>query len=195
MVIDIKARRVVRRSASVPRFLLTCQYIHLREQHEVQSDQDEQHGGWPASFPHCSMRLRTFSTLSPRRHLCCLGLGQTIDHWLQNEFVKKEHAKCLILIGPRGCGKSTFARSLPGPVNYFDDTSTDMKSWSNYARYAVYDNIEWDQFEVRNYPDRKRLLTQSGTVITVSIRRIPSMTTRSSLPRWMTSFSIPSKFA
>lgn len=118
------------------------------------------------------MRLRTFPSTS-QRHLGYLGLGLTIDHWLQNEFVKKAHAKCLILIGPRGCGKSTFARSLPGPVNYFDDKSTDMKSWSNYARYAVYDNIDWDQFEVRNYPDRKRLLTQSGTVITVSVR-----------PRW-----------
>jgi energy-coupling factor transporter ATP-binding protein EcfA2 len=141
------------------------------------------------------MQLRTYLH-GFVRHSCLVDLGQTIDHWLQNEFVKKEHAKCLILIGRRGCGKSTFARSLPGPVNYFDQSSVDMKSWSNYARYAVYDNIHWDEFEERNYPDRKRLLTQSGKVITVSVRRCSSMTTRVRLSRCrhMISFSIPSKF-
>ena len=96
-----------------------------------------------------------------------LDVGDTIDHWLEHEFVKKTHAKCLVLLCRRGCGKTTFARSLPGPINYFDAKSGDIKAWDDFARYAVFDDIPWDRFERLDYPEKKLLLTQTGSPLTV----------------------------
>ncbi|CAF4464345.1 unnamed protein product, partial [Adineta steineri] len=37
-----------------------------------------------------------------------------------------------------------------------------LDSWHDFARYSVYDDIPWDEFSARNYPDKKDLLTQNG---------------------------------
>lgn len=38
------------------------------------------------------------------------------------------------------------------------------------ARYSVYDDIGWDNFEKMNYPSKKDLLTQNGLT---GVRRNP----------------------
>ncbi len=59
-------------------------------------------------------------------------------------------------------GKTSFALSLPGQVNYFQGR-WNLDRWSDYARYSVYDDVPWDDFEDKwNYPDKKGLLTQNG---------------------------------
>lgn len=67
------------------------------------------------------------------------------------------------MIGPSGTGKTSFALSLPGRVNYFQGNWYRDK-WTDYARYSVYDDIPWDQFEKMGYPLKKALLTQNGIV-------------------------------
>ena len=87
--------------------------------------------------------------------------GEAVDKWIRHHFACVNRAKCLILIGPTGIGKTSFALSLPGHVNYFQGR-WHLDSWSDYARYSVYDDIPWDAFEDRNYPSKKGLLTQNG---------------------------------
>lgn len=70
-------------------------------------------------------------------------------------------ARCLILIGPSKTGKTSFARSLPGYYNYFDGEWT-LDLWKNFASYSIYDNIGWDEFEEKGYPEKKLLFTQDG---------------------------------
>jgi len=81
--------------------------------------------------------------------------------WIDNEFIRTSRAKCLVLIGPTGTGKTSFARSLPGRVNYFQSRWS-LDEWSDYARYSVYDDVPWDKFEQHNFPSKKGLLTQNG---------------------------------
>jgi energy-coupling factor transporter ATP-binding protein EcfA2 len=90
-----------------------------------------------------------------------LTLGAAIDRWIEHHFFRVKRAKCLVLIGPTGTGKTSFALSLPGQVNYFQGR-WNLDSWSDYARYSVYDDVPWDQFEDWNYPFKKSLLTQNG---------------------------------
>ena len=98
-----------------------------------------------------------------------ITLGHTVDHWFEHEFVKKRGAKCLILIGPRRTGKTTFALSLPGQFHYFTKHYSTIKTWNNYARYSIYDDVPWDEFEQLAYPEKTVLLTQSGRTLTVCI--------------------------
>ena len=51
--------------------------------------------------------------------------------------------------------------SLPGHVNYFQGR-WNLDNWNDYARYSVYDDVPWDDFEKWNYPFMKSLLTQNG---------------------------------
>ncbi|CAF4204361.1 unnamed protein product, partial [Adineta steineri] len=74
-------------------------------------------------------------------------------------FFRAKRAKCLILIGPSGTGKTSFALSLPGRVNYFQER-WNLDLWNNYARYSVYDDVPWDDFAKLNFPSKKNLLTQ-----------------------------------
>ena len=100
-------------------------------------------------------------------HFCFL-LGETVERWIRHHFARASRAKCLILIGPTGVGKTSFALSLPGHVNYFKGRWR-LDGWSDYARYSVYDDIPWDDFEKLNYPAKEDLLTQNGDV---NVRRI-----------------------
>lgn len=88
-------------------------------------------------------------------------LDEFIDQWIDHHFSRAKRAKCLILIGPTRTGKTSFAMSLPGRVNYFKGR-WNLDAWNDYARYSVYDDIPWDQFENLNYPNKKHLLTQNG---------------------------------
>lgn len=88
-------------------------------------------------------------------------LGEAINRWIRHHFSRPKRAKCLIIIGPTGTGKTSFALSLPGRVNYFKER-WNLDKWNDYARYSVYDDIPWDEFKNLNYPNKKGLLTQNG---------------------------------
>ena len=88
-------------------------------------------------------------------------VGNVVDYWLQNEFRRRSRAKCLILIGPSGTGKTSFARSIACPFNYFNGKWR-ISDYNQFASYSIYDNIGWDQFEEKGFPDKKSILTQSG---------------------------------
>lgn len=127
-------------------YLTTFNYIHLRHQEEIDRTGvpiDKEYV-WPLSFPQCTDRLR-----------------QTMNRWIRHHFSRTKRAKCLIIIGPSGVGKTSFALSLPGRVNYFKER-WNLDHWSDFARYSVYDDIPWDDFSKLNYPNKKGLLTQNG---------------------------------
>ena len=90
-------------------------------------------------------------------------LGKAVNRWIRHHFSYPKHAKSMVLIGPSNTGKTSFALSLPGRVNYFNK-QWNSEMWSNYARYSVYDNIPWGQFEKLNFPDKRRLLCQGGRI-------------------------------
>ncbi|CAF4445240.1 unnamed protein product, partial [Rotaria sp. Silwood2] len=46
--------------------------------------------------------------------------SRVVNRWVKHELRRTSGAKCLILIGPSGTGKTSFAKSLPGYYNYFD---------------------------------------------------------------------------
>ena len=60
-------------------------------------------------------------------------------------------------------GKTTFAKSLPGLYNYFSGL-WGSDSFNPYAQYTIYENVPWDKFEIRGYPDKRFLLTQGGLI-------------------------------
>lgn len=126
-------------------YLSTFNYVHLRAQEEAErTGQIDKEYVWPLSFPQCTDQLR-----------------EAINRWIRHHFSRTRRAKCLILIGPTGTGKTSFALSLPGRVNYFKER-WNLDHWSDYARYSVYDDIPWDEFSKLNYPNKKGLLTQNG---------------------------------
>ncbi len=92
-----------------------------------------------------------------------------MNQWIQNNFFRAKRAKCLVLIGPPGTGKTSFALSLPGHINYFQER-WNLDKWNDYARYSVYDDIPWDDFSKLNFPSKKNLLTQKWKKINVSKR-------------------------
>ncbi|CAF1357023.1 unnamed protein product [Adineta steineri] len=128
-------------------YLSTFNYIngrkqqHLRETGEVDKDNI-----WPRSFQQCTAALK-----------------EVVNRWIRHHFSRTKRAKCLVLIGPTGTGKTSFALSLPGYVNYFKGR-WNLDSWHDYARYSVYDDIAWDDFSKLNYPNKKDLLTQNGKI-------------------------------
>ena len=126
-------------------YLTTFNYIHLRQQEEIdRTGKIDKEYVWPLSFPQCTDRLR-----------------KAMNRWIRHHFSRTKRAKCLILIGPSGVGKTSFALSLPGRVNYFKER-WNLDHWSDFARYSVYDDIPWDDFSKLNYPNKKGLLTQNG---------------------------------
>ena len=92
--------------------------------------------------------------------------GEAVTYWIENQFPRTSRAQCLIIIGPTGTGKTSFATSLPGDYNYFQ-VRFNLDRWNDNARYSVYDDIPWDEFEKRNFPDKRSLLTQQSKPIQV----------------------------
>ncbi len=94
----------------------------------------------------------------------CIYIGEVVNRWLRHHFNRKSRAKCLILIGPTGTGKTSFAKSLPGRYNYFAGRWR-LDSWNDFARYSIFDDIEWDKFDDLGFPSKKHLLTQNGPIM------------------------------
>jgi energy-coupling factor transporter ATP-binding protein EcfA2 len=92
-------------------------------------------------------------------------IGKVVDRWIKEEFYCTSRAKCLILIGPTGTGKTTFAKSLStegnSKYNYFKGRWR-LDSWNDNARYSIFDDIDWDKYEQLGFPSKKDLLTQNG---------------------------------
>ncbi|CAF1491267.1 unnamed protein product [Rotaria sp. Silwood1] len=132
-------------------YLAIFNYVHLRAQREAdQRGEIDKDYIWPDSFPHCTPQLR-----------------EAMNRWIKEEFNRPSRAKCLIIIGPTSTGKTSFAMSLPGRVNYFQER-WNLDAWNNYARYSVYDDIPWDDFSKLNFPNKKNLLTQKKYKISAS---------------------------
>ncbi|CAF2260335.1 unnamed protein product [Rotaria magnacalcarata] len=130
-------------------YLEILKYIHLRTEMEadLKGNNNNKEYLWPVSFPECTHRLR-----------------EIIHRWIRHQLSRIRQAKCLILIGLPDTGKTSFALSLPGRVNYFQG-QWNSENWSDYARYSVYENIPWDEFYKFNYPNKEQLLTQSGKIL------------------------------
>ncbi|CAF4079530.1 unnamed protein product [Adineta steineri] len=122
----------------------TFSVIYLLYNDTASPDTTVKEHTWPESFPDCTPTLR-----------------DVVNQWYTEEFVKKSRAKCLILIGGTGTGKTSFAKSLPGQYNYFQGRWR-LDSWKNSARYLIFDDIPWDKFEQLGFPSKKSLLTQNG---------------------------------
>lgn len=55
-------------------------------------------------------------------------------------------------------GKTSFARSLPGFANHCRGVwSTD--SWDDTADYMIIDDVPWDEFRTRGFPNPEELIT------------------------------------
>ncbi len=92
------------------------------------------------------------------------NLGKVVDRWLSEEFPQTSRAKCWILIGPSGTGKTSFAKSLPGQFTYFKGRWS-LNTWNDTADYLIFDDIDWDRFEELGFPLKKDLFTQNGITI------------------------------
>ena len=120
-------------------------------------------------MPDCTPQLRTFFFLSLCSknsitiHHAFILSGQVVDCWIQEEFHRQTGAKCLILIGPTGTGKRTFAKSLPGPYNHFRGR-WHIKNWNDHVRYLIFDDIDWDQYGSLGFPSKKDLFTQQAPI-------------------------------
>lgn len=113
----------------------------------------------------CLFALNSFNECSsPMSQLNYLG--EAVTYWIENQFPRTSRAQCLIIIGPTGTGKTSFATSLPGDFNYFQ-VRFNLDRWNDNARYSIYDDIPWDEFEKRNFPDKRSLLTQQSRPIQV----------------------------
>ncbi len=98
-------------------------------------------------------------------------VGQIVNNWIRTEFNRPSRAKCLILIGRTGIGKSTFAKSLPGQYNYFQGRWR-LDSWKDSAHYLIFDDIPWDKFDLLGFPPKKALLTQNGLTMVCHVQHI-----------------------
>ncbi|CAF4967411.1 unnamed protein product, partial [Rotaria sp. Silwood1] len=82
-----------------------------------------------------------------------------INKWLRKHFrTERGRPKLLVLIGPSGTGKTSFALSLPGIVNHCVG-HFNPEEWDNRADYIVIDDVPWEEFKDHGYPRKKNLLT------------------------------------
>jgi hypothetical protein len=134
---------------------------------------------------HSPIVLPIFVRNIERIHLCqrfslLLLTDAFVNRWYAENFRNPNRPKPLILSGGTGkgtmmtqrfttcisrdrsiSGKTSFALSLPGHVRHFSG-HWNIDNWSDGARYIVFDDIPWDSFAERGYPDKKDLLTGNG---------------------------------
>ena len=115
-----------------------------------------------------------------------------MDHWIHYNFKETGRPQTLILIGDSGTGdesrriahlpvtlseslaflpigKTTFAKSLFGIVNYYRGHRCPV-AWQDNADCMVFDDILWDDFDKKGFPGRRDLLTgQSGLFVSLNV--------------------------
>lgn len=84
-------------------------------------------------------------------------LPAAMRDWVATEFVKRERAKCLIVVGPTRLGKTNWARSLG--THMFWRGQVNFGNWDQEAKYIVIDDIPW-----KFIPQKKSILTQMGDI-------------------------------
>lgn len=82
-------------------------------------------------------------------------LPTEITNWLQVESIKTERARCLVVVGPTRCGKTSWARSLGRYI--FWRTQVAFNVWDPTAKFIIVDDIPW-----KYIPYKKAILTQMG---------------------------------
>ena len=169
------------------RYLTTFNYVRLQAQRKLCQTMmtDTKKYQWPISFPDCTPELRSSSIFSSRRWPPSIYIRRfdqvkqwtvgfdiiSLENRVQNVwFWSAQQAQVRMNMKHRfnqhSClslylGKTSFALSLPGMVNYFKGR-WHLDNWNPLARYCVFDDIGWDNFEKMNYPSKKDLLTQNG---------------------------------
>lgn len=69
-------------------------------------------------------------------------------------------------------------------MNYYQGR-WNLDRWNDYARYSVYDDIPWDDFEKLGFPPKQSLLTQQENPVFVSLfTRIRIMKSTISVSRY-----------
>ncbi|CAF2045937.1 unnamed protein product [Rotaria magnacalcarata] len=95
---------------------------------------------------------------------CWLNVTNTVvSVWLIDYFRNPKRPTCLVIIGPTGTGKTSFALPLLDRVCYFKGRWC-LNTCSDDARYLIFDDIPWDEFENRSFPSKKDLLSVNGAV-------------------------------
>lgn len=112
---------------------------------------------------------------------------EALTRWKEEEFVKKERARCLILVGPTKLGKTEWARHLCPENHTYWRGMTNMMEWRDDARLLIFDDIDWEYI-----PQKKSLLTQMGQAVvtdkymkklTVNVR-MPAIVLTNNIPDW-----------
>ncbi|CAF1474535.1 unnamed protein product [Adineta steineri] len=170
---------------------------HRAERDAYQAGDIRPNYTWPISFPSCTSNLRMYNRILNQILSRSIGtfedkisfkfysfrllfrsrdiLGEFVNQWIEKELSNKIAAKCLILIGPANTGKTTFARTVSGFYNYYNDYDDwNPDTFNPYAHYTIYDNIPWDEFENIGYPDKKHLFLQGGRIHTINNRNKPT---------------------
>lgn len=104
-------------------------------------------------------------------------IENAMNEWLCDHFRQPGRPKCLILIGPTGTGyyhmnhknwnknekfeilgKTSFALSLPGVPNHCRGCWS-SNHWNNNADYIIIDDVPWNEFHQRGFPNPEEILT------------------------------------
>lgn len=85
-----------------------------------------------------------------------------IQWWLDNEFIKVERAKCLIVVGATRLGKTALFRGL-FPQAIFWRNAVLLDTFDENAPCIIMDDIYWDYI-----PNKKTYLTQMGEATVTS---------------------------
>ncbi|CAF4026976.1 unnamed protein product [Rotaria magnacalcarata] len=91
-----------------------------------------------------------------------------VSTWLIDYFRNPKRPTCLVIIGPTGTGMAKLRLHCLCSVD--DD-----------ARYLIFDDIPWDEFENRSFPSKKDLLSVNGAVA-VTDKYHPTVTINVTMP-------------
>lgn len=101
--------------------------------------------------------LRTLPQYTPKYELNSFKIPPQVKNWMDTEMVKKERAKCLMIIGPTRIGKTEMVRHIEPKSHMYFRSHFNYDKWDQDAKLIIFDDIEW-QF----IPNKKALLTQMG---------------------------------
>ncbi|CAF1650830.1 unnamed protein product, partial [Didymodactylos carnosus] len=119
------------------------------------------------------------------KHMFSLPLRHQpkFNDWFYNDFVRRhdpvdpiDRTRCLFVIGPTLCGKTSFARAIE-PMHMFFRCEFSIELWNDNAKLIIVDDIKW--VDIEKYA--KSLLTSYGT-ITLTDKYKPKRTVENNKP-------------